>query len=277
MTNVNLDWVQFKAVVDARSLSIQYMEDTYSYRLYAFEGLLTIFCALPKDGTAAVAVADFETNYKSAGNASLQLSVGLMGQLDDVATIAAIENKSAPLRITPQRGVHTNLRNQAGTEVGTAANPLAVTSPVAVGNVSAVNKYYIDDMNAANGGVARGSAISTTYVTTYSKSGSGLLFGFSISFEGNLLGADEFIIKLTMDGTIAFEISTSDVGTAALFGFGTNGDAQTLGIQVANNNFVFKMPEQAAFRYNSTIAIAIKKVGGSTKQFRAGVVTLTKE
>lgn len=49
------------------------------------------------------------------------------GVLDDVSTNTATENSAAIARITPQKGVHTNLRNQAGTEVGTSTTPLQVT------------------------------------------------------------------------------------------------------------------------------------------------------
>lgn len=48
------------------------------------------------------------------------------GVLDDTATNAATENSAAVARITAQKALHTNLRNNSGTEVGTAGAPLRV-------------------------------------------------------------------------------------------------------------------------------------------------------
>jgi hypothetical protein len=49
-----------------------------------------------------------------------------MGQLDDTSTTAATEDAVAVARITAQRAIHTNLRNNSGTEIATATNPLRV-------------------------------------------------------------------------------------------------------------------------------------------------------
>ena len=63
----------------------------------------------------------------------------IAGVLDDVATSAATENSAAVARITAQKGLHTNLRNAAGTEIGTAAAPVrtdptgTTTQPVSDG------------------------------------------------------------------------------------------------------------------------------------------------
>lgn len=46
------------------------------------------------------------------------------GIVTDVAPDTVAENTAAAARITPKRAVHTNLRNQAGTEIGTAAAPV---------------------------------------------------------------------------------------------------------------------------------------------------------
>lgn len=46
------------------------------------------------------------------------------GQLDDVGTVVPTEDGFESVRITPQRAAHANLRNAAGTEIGTAAAPV---------------------------------------------------------------------------------------------------------------------------------------------------------
>jgi len=61
-----------------------------------------------------------------AQNATLNKGVPMMGQLDDTSTTAATEDAVAVARITAQRAIHSNLRNNAGTEVGTVAAPLNV-------------------------------------------------------------------------------------------------------------------------------------------------------
>lgn len=55
---------------------------------------------------------------------STSVFVPLGGEVDDTGTAAATENSAGAARITPQRGIHTNLRNNAGTEVGTSGAPL---------------------------------------------------------------------------------------------------------------------------------------------------------
>lgn len=67
--------------------------------------------------------------------------------LDDTAPTAAVENLPTWLRMTAQRALHINLRNNAGTEVGTSTNPIALsladflstnnssTTPLGVGGV----------------------------------------------------------------------------------------------------------------------------------------------
>jgi hypothetical protein len=63
------------------------------------------------------------------------------GVLDDTATNTATENSAAVARITPQKAIHANLRNQAGTEMGTSGAPLrtdptgATTQPMSAASL----------------------------------------------------------------------------------------------------------------------------------------------
>lgn len=166
-----------------------------------------------------------------------------------------------------------------GTAIGNSSDKLKVEASVSTTatTVPSISKLYYDDMNAANGGVARGTAVSTSYTTIYNRSGSGHIFGYSVSFEGNIVGADEFILKFTVDSLVVAEISTADIGTNAIYAAGSDGDAAIWGFQTANNNVMFKTPGSGGLRYNSTVQIQIKKASGSNKQFRAGIIALTKE
>lgn len=169
--------------------------------------------------------------------------------------------------------------NSDGTKIGNTGDRLKVESTIAttITTTPAIIKLAYDDMNASTGGVARGTAISTTYTTIYNRSGTGQIFGFTVSFEGNIIGADEFILKFTVDSLVVAEISTADIGTNALYAMGSDGDALIFGWQTANNNVMFKTPGSGGIKYSSTVKIEIKKASGSNKQFRAGLIGLTKE
>jgi hypothetical protein len=60
------------------------------------------------------------------------------GVLDDTSTNVATENSAAIARITPQKAVHINLRNQAGTEIGTSSTPVQVSLANTAANATAV-------------------------------------------------------------------------------------------------------------------------------------------
>lgn len=61
-----------------------------------------------------------------ARNDAFVESIAIGGELDDTTPVAATEGNVSPARITAQRGLHTNLRDNAGTEVATASDPLRV-------------------------------------------------------------------------------------------------------------------------------------------------------
>lgn len=182
-----------------------------------------------------------------------------------------ITDDTDKVEVTTAGAAHVNLRNAAGTEIGTSTTPI-YNRPVYLGS-----KVRYDDMNVANGGTARGTSISTTYVTLYNYSGSGQLFSFLVTFEGNLVGADIFIVKLEIDGVTNFEISTDDLGTQQLYNLGTAGAEATMGFSSANNTVRFTAPGGLGLQYNSSVKISIKKTVATTKLFRAGAVYLTKE
>jgi len=48
------------------------------------------------------------------------------GEVDDTSTAALSEGQAGAARLTAQRAVHTNLRNNGGTEIATSSNPLRV-------------------------------------------------------------------------------------------------------------------------------------------------------
>lgn len=60
------------------------------------------------------------------------------GEVDDVGTSAVAENSAGATRITGQRGLHVNLRTNAGAETGIAAAPLQVSLANTAANGTAV-------------------------------------------------------------------------------------------------------------------------------------------
>lgn len=65
-------------------------------------------------------------NIPHANDVTLNNGVPIMGQLDDTSTGTVAEDHVSTVRITAARGLHINLRNNAGTELGTTANPLII-------------------------------------------------------------------------------------------------------------------------------------------------------
>jgi hypothetical protein len=87
----------------------------------------------------------------NAINTALNKVAAIGGQLDDTSTTAATENNIAPFRITAQRAVHANLRDNSGVEIdprlpyqGTltdkSGSATGVSSQVAAAN--ATRKYF---------------------------------------------------------------------------------------------------------------------------------------
>lgn len=60
----------------------------------------------------------------TAMNGAFSKGAPAMGQLDDTSTTAATEDNVAPVRITAQRAFHSNLRTNAGAEIGISGTPV---------------------------------------------------------------------------------------------------------------------------------------------------------
>lgn len=82
-----------------------------------------------------IAALQLVDNLPHANNVALNNGVPIMGQLDDTSTGTVTEDNVSTVRITGARGIHTNLRNAAGTEVGTTSSPL-ITADVSITKAS---------------------------------------------------------------------------------------------------------------------------------------------
>jgi len=68
---MKIEWSVFKGIIDSKTLSIQYTEDSRFYYLSLFDGPQILECELDKNPSDATDLTDFETNYKANGNKSL--------------------------------------------------------------------------------------------------------------------------------------------------------------------------------------------------------------
>lgn len=112
----------------------------------------------------------------SAQNGAFVKGNPSMGQLDDTSTTAATEDNVAVIRITPQRAEHVNLRNQAGTELGTTAAPVK-TQPsdgTDLGLITTNGDQKVSD-GLRNGGVYGAVSIPTANTPVEAKIGASRL------------------------------------------------------------------------------------------------------
>lgn len=68
--NITVDWNEIKTFVDARDISIQFIEFDNRYTLAAFDGTFSLVSNLFKKDPRSADQIDFEDNYKAQGNRS---------------------------------------------------------------------------------------------------------------------------------------------------------------------------------------------------------------
>jgi hypothetical protein len=110
----------------------------------------------------------------------------IAGVLDDTATNTATENSAAVARITAQKALHTNLRNNSGTEIGTASNPIRTSATSEVLNV--LTSYGPGGTSIASNGATA-----------------------ELTFASDQTGASAVMVSLTgtWSGTLQFEVLPS--------------------------------------------------------------------
>jgi hypothetical protein len=165
-----------------------------------------------------------------------------------------------------------------GTKIGNVGDALrVVTQPISSTTTvpSWSSKLRYVDMDAASGGVARNTAISTTYITIFQYTGSGFIAGFLVNAET----FTQWVFKFTVDGEMIFELTAEDITVDSIYDLDDVTDiAQSaLGLSKGSHDrLIFNGPIGSPVRYESSVKVEIKRASGS-KKFQAGLIVLSKE
>lgn len=154
-----------------------------------------------------------------------------------------------------------------------APNPVLNLIPAgSVGPVPALApSLTYEDLNVANGGVARDTNIGTSYTVVYSKTTSGLFFGFNCGLET----PDTWWFRLTIDSNEIFMgttgIYTSDMEGGNLYGIdkaGGNTRPYVLGFSREQNAIRWNPPSGYPISFTTNVTIRVKN--DTSKKFRGG-------
>lgn len=100
---MEISWSEFKTIIDAKDISIQYVTVGDNYVLKAIDGGYEALCLIPSDPEHADTI-DFETNYKSNGNKHTSHLVTTQLELNDkvlklASAVADFSSNEAVLEI----------------------------------------------------------------------------------------------------------------------------------------------------------------------------------
>lgn len=146
------------------------------------------------------------------------------------------------------------------------------------------SKLRYEDMNASNGGVARGTSISPpNWVQLYNYSGSGYLSSFLLNLETR----DEWAFRVVIDDEELFSpagILSADMNGNSLYDLGDGSKTlneleSSIGLMFGNHDrIIFMGPSGYPLRFSSSIKLYLARVTGSlAKKFRAGLIVIQKE
>jgi len=248
-----------KDMVDSKALdiSVQAFDQDDHWFLTLSDGSFNIFTVLSKTAPGdASDVTDFVTNFLPSANARIDTQY-VRGASDDTL----IGNVGDSLKVT-----HTD------TPGGGSGGPPAYSK-----------KLRYRDMNAGTGGVARDTAIGSTFTDIFSRSGSGLVIGFLATLE-KLGGPDEWFIRLVIDSEDIFGasgISTEDMRKKMIYGYfkgaSAHDDHGFMGLNIEDKDtFRWNGPLDYPITYLTSFVVKVKIASGTGK-FLAGLASLTEE
>lgn len=240
---VDIPWDKFKALINDKELSIQYVEIATGYLLILVDGPLTLNCVIPKTSPANVYQIDFEDNYKDNANQKIDKQ----------------EFANSDLRVTTVADTLIT-DNRIPVEATVIAQNSCPTLP---------NTFKIE---------YDGSNIScpSSYATLYTYSGSGLFHGAILDFN-----SDSVQVKLEIDGNIVFELTLEQIEDMQSFsssGCNDNGGSSNnvrIVTKTSGNrlNIWFDCP----IKYTSSIILSGQRTGNSNKTLDRKLVYIVKD
>lgn len=138
---IQLTWTEFKNVVAAKGLSIQYQDDGSTITIFAFDGPVIQFCFI-YDGDVPYYIiqagysqaqndldkTDFTNNFRDSANANLKLSVSVDGAKPvTLGTPQLINTSGNTVLFTPPSGKRIRLKWLAMTSPDTNSSTVIVT------------------------------------------------------------------------------------------------------------------------------------------------------
>jgi hypothetical protein len=143
------------------------------------------------------------------------------------------------------------------------------------------SKLRYVDMNASNGGVARGTTITSAWTDVFSFLGNGYLFWSIINLETS----SDWEIRIIIDSEELFGssgITTNDIISNSVYDLDTSGKTagdidSDIGIALGDNDrIIWHGPSGMPVYFASSVVVKIKRrTGASNKKFNAGLICLT--
>ena len=146
---------------------------------------------------------------------------------------------------------------------------------------SLTSKLRYLDMNASYGGVVRGTAISTSWVSVFHISGSGFIHGFDLNLETK----DKWQIRFIIDEDEIFDtngVSTDDLISDVIYdldGYITNlnEDYTNIGLHFGLHDKIMWGFSSLPLKYYASVKILIKRTTAGTKKFNAGLFVISRD
>lgn len=159
-----------------------------------------------------------------------------------------------------------------GTTIGNVGDRLKVTDDGGSSSGTPGAPCFSDKYRSLFDGASL--ALTTSYQTRYTYSGSGKFVGFILAFSGS-----DLVVKLSIDSEVIFEVNgedLSDVQIGTPLGSGPNSQPTAGGPSWDTTSKKMSFVPTFPIAYDTEVKIEIKRIGNNIDVNRS-IVTLTKE
>lgn len=173
--------------------------------------------------------------------------------------------EDTPVEATTAGGLHINLRDNSGAEIGVIANPLITNANIESGQlVPTITNQFRIRLNTTN------VTVPATYTTLFTRSGNGLFFGFQTAFNNANID-----IRLTIDSGIIFELNLNDIKQ---FQFNdTTTTRMQMGGFLSTVGNTLDFSSKFAIPYDTGVTLEIKRSDGTNHINTNWIVFLTED